>query len=63
MTVKTPMHWELDDDWKHGICNSCVHNSHERVQMVRQTTRTGNPDDEKVIEVWSCPACGYSREL
>ena len=63
MTFKVPVHWESSDDWKHGVCNSCMHNSHESVQMVRQVLKIGNPDDDRQVEVWACPSCGYCRKL
>jgi hypothetical protein len=62
--MKTPKHWEKNNDWHHGICYSCMHNSHEKVKMRKEKIkRTGRPDCKDEVEVWICPVCGYCREL
>lgn len=68
--MKTPLHWEKDDDWHYGICSNCAHNSHEKIKMVKKkikengsSVKRGSFDCAGEIEVWICPICGYCREL
>lgn len=57
-------HGELFGTWHYGICDKCLHNSHETEKMVKQEISVcGHPNSDRKKEVWVCTACGYQREF
>ena len=40
----------IHESWTYGICERCLRNSHERVEMVREFLVSGNPNDNKRSE-------------
>ena len=47
----------IHESWTYGICERCLRNSHERVEMVREFLVSGNPNDNKRSDkkIWVCP--------
>jgi hypothetical protein len=46
--------------WTFGLCESCLKNSHEEVEMVRINLIS---DYGKKEEMWCCPVCGATKRL
>lgn len=43
--------------WTYGVCESCLKNAGERVEMARECIGSGCP------EFFVCPQCGSTKRL
>ena len=53
----------LSRTWTYGICETCLKNSHEKVEMVREKVVSGDIEGRYSEEIWICPVCGASKRL
>jgi len=49
--------------WTYGFCESCLKNSHEKIEMVEQELFTGDSKGKYLGKIWVCPVCGATKSL
>jgi len=47
--------------WTFGFCESCLKNSHEKIEMVKIFLSSDFLDKKE--EMWCCPVCGATKRL
>lgn len=50
---------KFDRTWNFKVCEFCLKNSHERVEMIKEKLVWDGVEEE----VWVCPACGSVKKL
>jgi len=49
--------------WTYGVCESCLKNSHERVEMKMELITSRYPEIGNSEEMWVCTKCGATKKL
>jgi len=49
--------------WTYGLCESCLKNSHERIEMGKEAIKSRYPEIKNSEEMWVCPICGATKKL
>lgn len=52
------------NSWSYKFCETCLKNSHEEVEMVREKILSADvAASHSGQEMWCCPVCGSTKRL
>ena len=49
--------------WTQGLCNCCLKNSHQKVNLVLRKIISGDEEGKYSQEILVCPVCGATQRL
>lgn len=49
--------------WTYRLCETCLKNSHEKVEMIKEEIKSTDVDSSFSKEMWVCPVCGSTKRL
>lgn len=50
--------------WSYKFCETCLKNSHEKIEMMREKVYPASTAAENSAEeMWCCPVCGSTKRL